>query len=81
MNWLLNFKVVACHLSNSTSRYRLKFYQNLYINVMVGSDKPLARLKVVCRLSVEKGQVLQSEILDTSIPLWVLPSKKVQFYI
>ena len=34
-----------------------------YINVTVGMDKPLARLKVVRRLSVDKGQVLWPGIL------------------
>ena len=48
---------------------------NQRINVMVRTDKPLARLKVVRRLSVDKGQVLQSGILDTSFSLCVLPLK------
>ena len=42
---------------------------------MVGRDKPLGRLKVVHRLSVDKGQVLRSGILDTSFSLCVLPFK------
>ena len=45
------------------------------IYVTVGLDKPLARLKVVRRLSVDKGQVLRSGILDTSFSLCVLPLK------
>ena len=47
--------------------------QSIY--VMVGTDKLLARLNVVCRLSVDKGQVLRSGILDTSFSLPVLPLK------
>ena len=43
------------------------------IHVTVGPGKPLARLKVVRRLSVDKGQVLWSGILDTSFSLRVLP--------
>ena len=35
------------------------------IDVMVGTDKPLAGLIVVCRLGVDKGQVLRFGILDT----------------
>ena len=35
------------------------------INITVGTDKPLAHLIVVSRLSVDKGQVLWSVILDT----------------
>ena len=42
---------------------------------MVGMDKPLVRLKVVRRLSVDKGQILRSGILDTSFSLCVLPLK------
>ena len=45
----------------------------LVMNVTVGQDKPLARLNVVCRLSVDKGQVLWAGILDTSFSLHVLP--------
>ena len=33
------------------------------MNVTVGQDKPLARLNVVCRLSVDKGQVLWSGVI------------------
>ena len=47
----------------------------LTIYVTVGMDKPLARLIVVRRLSVEKDQVLPSGILDTSFLLHVLPLK------
>ena len=36
------------------------------IHVTVGTDKPLARLIVVRRLSVDKDQVLRSGILDAS---------------
>ena len=42
------------------------------IYVTVGRDKPLARLIVVRRLVVDKGQVLQSGILDTPLSLCVL---------
>ena len=42
---------------------------------MVGTDKPLARLIVVRRLSVDKGQVLRSGMLDTPFSLCVLPLK------
>ena len=45
------------------------------IYVTVGRDKPLARLIVVRRLSVDKGQVLLSEMLDTPFSLCVLPLK------
>ena len=45
------------------------------INVKVGKDKPQTRLIVVRRLSVNKGQVLWSGILDTSFSLCVLPLK------
>ena len=45
------------------------------IYVMVGTEKPLARLIVVRRLSVDKGQVLWSGILDTSFSLCELPLK------
>ena len=45
------------------------------IHVTVKRDKPLARLKVVLRLSVDKGQVLWSGILDTSFSVCVLPLK------
>ena len=48
---------------------------SLIINVTVGTDKPLAGLIVVRRLSVDKGQVLRSGILDTSFSLCVLPLK------
>ena len=43
--------------------------------VTVGTDKPLARLIVVRRLSVDKGQVLWSGMLDTPFSLRVLPLK------
>ena len=46
------------------------------MNVTVGRDKPLARLIVVRHLRVDKGQVLQSGILDTSFSLCVLLLKK-----
>ena len=45
------------------------------IHVTVGTDKPLARLIVVRRLSVDRGQVLWSGILDTPFSLRVLPLK------
>ena len=48
---------------------------NLDIYVKVGTDKPLARLYVVRRLSVDKGQLLRSGILDTSLSLRVLRLK------
>ena len=44
--------------------------------VTVGTEKPLAHLNVVRRLSVDKGQVLWSGILDTSFHfVRVLPLK------
>ena len=39
------------------------------MNVTVVMDKPLARLIVVCRLDVDKDQVLWSGILDTPLSL------------
>ena len=44
----------------------------MLIYVTVGMDKPLARLIVVLRLSVDKGKVLRSGILDTPFSLCVL---------
>ena len=42
------------------------------IHVTVGTDKPLVRPIVVRRLSVDKGQVMRSGVLDTSFSLRVL---------
>ena len=48
---------------------------NLGIYVTERMDKPLVRLKVVRCLSLNKGQVLWSGILDTSFSVCVLPLK------
>ena len=60
-------------ISDKTNSLSVILYKE--INVTVGSDKPLVRLIVVRPLSVEKGQVLWSELMDTSFSLRVLPLK------
>ena len=54
---------------------RQVIFNTYTIYVTVGADKPLARQIVVRRLSVDKGQVLWSGMLDTPFSLRVLPLK------
>ena len=65
--WSNLYTIYGYNLITLTSNYG--------IHVTVKIDKPLVRLKVVCRLSVDKGQVLRSGILDTSFSRCVLPLK------
>ena len=57
--------------------------QHIYITVW--SDKPLARLIVVRRLGVDKGQVLRSGMLDTPFINWhvraTLPDPELYLFV
>ena len=46
-----------------------------YTTVTVGTDKPLARLIVVRRLSVDKGQVLWSGMIYRQSPIFLFLTK------